>query len=144
MKYEIDLQEKYVGTDGKEYVPTGEFRKPKRGEWIVFDTHAEVMLNDSDAFHLILKEKWTWPWWLSGWGFALDNDGKFYWYEHRPVKFGKYWSPKNETMAVQITDNVRLMFPSLPPLPTDWTKPILNPNYVSPNKEDDGTEHDPE
>lgn len=146
MKYEIELPDVMIDVKGNQYEPTGEYRQPNPGEYFLDDENTVCYVGRSRlaARYPILRPTWTWPEWLSGWGFALDSDGNFYWYENEPVKSDKDWDTENEIKPVRITDNIRRMIPSLPPLPTDWKKPILNPNYVSPNKEDDGTEHDPE
>lgn len=139
MKYEIELPDVMADVNGSQYEPTGEYRQPNPGEYFLDGENTVCYVGRSRlaARYPILKPKWTWPEWLDGWGFALDSDGSFYWYAEEPEEGESYWNPENITKAVPITDNTRLMLPSLPPLPTDWKKPILNLNYISPNKKDE-------
>lgn len=128
MKYLIELPDVIKDEDGNEYEPTGEFRKPKKGEhfFSVYSTVCVAIYDFSSESHIILRRKWMWPTWLKGWGIAMDANGRIYVFAEKPIREIVTWQPINGGFVQWVPE---VLGP--PPPITDWTKPILNPNYKS-------------
>ncbi len=139
MKYQIELPDEIKDSHGQVYEPTGEHRRPRTGEYFLVnhvqrdpseadEWAAKRAINDDHAIaRPILRPKWTWPSWLGGWGIAKDERGSAYWYE-KPASCGKsQWS---NTGTYQPVTQLQLLAPTFtPPVISDWTKPVLNPNW---------------
>lgn len=72
--------------DGKRYEPI-EFRVPKVNEIIVAENGSIIFAGDMTGPRIILREAWSWPPTLGGWGFACDSNlGRIFWFEKEPGK----------------------------------------------------------
>ena len=119
--------------DGVEYEPAGEFRVPlDREYWLNACGEVSRNVNSNSVLpHAILRPAWKWPEWLGGWGFAMDKDGLIYWHEHEPRQRHSDWGMQDGRMFA--ASDIVLTHPSFyVPTITDWTQPILNPNYKEP------------
>lgn len=138
--YQIHLDETKLIKDGKQYEPTGEFRKPIAGEVMLTAKGPEKAVHNQMFSKIILRETWTWPSWLKGWGIAMDSDGSIWLHEHEPVYEADTgeWIPGKVASAIGLDDDGVFRWwltdhsMSAPPVTRD--KPILNPNYVAPDK----------
>lgn len=128
MKYLIDLPDVIKDADGNEYESTGEFRRTTGpDEWLLnINGVAErwSLARPSDGRYIILRRKWTWPTSLKGWGIAKDEGGDIYVYSAPAEMDDGIWFSTNEVFLEWIEE---ILGP--PPTITDWTQPILNPNY---------------
>lgn len=126
-EYLIKFETPIVYVDGNQYEPV-EFRIPKKGEHFIRDDGV-VWIGTCDHYQprIILRRKWTWPEWLGGWGFAMDKNGEVFWYGAKATKGDTIEWVGCASMPV---DRIAKLCPTFtPPTITDWTKPVLNPNW---------------
>lgn len=138
MKYEIELPDEIKDEVGTMYEPTGEYRKPRPGDFFAAnhytsnDIEVKSCLRDNHAIaRIILRPKWTWPSWLGGWGFTKGRGGYICWTSEPVVKNSNegVWQRYGDCEIVP-ADALKLIYPGfIPPVITDWTKPVLNPNW---------------
>jgi hypothetical protein len=130
MKYEIELPD-VLKLDGVKYEPTGEFREPKHKEVFinVLGEVEEANHSFSGDKRIILRPVWTWPEELKGWGIVKSKDSKeLFWFEACPVRDSVCWVPAWKTESVRLAVLCEAIG-FTPPVITDWTKPIVNPNW---------------
>ena len=126
MKVLIELPDVIRDKSGNEYEATGERRPPKTHDtFLGVDCVAHVAAFDFRDNHIILRRKWTWPTWLEGWGIAMDANGSCFAFAKRPERSTYTWQPQYDGAFFRWCP--KLLGP--PPPITDWTQPILNPNY---------------
>jgi len=126
MKVLIDLPDVIRDADGNEYEATGEYRAPNKGDWHLWGrTTPSIACRDMVGDYIILRRKWTWPAWLKGWGIAMDANGTCYAFATKPELSIYTWHPDEDGAFFR-------WYPEMlgpPPPITDWTQPVLNPNY---------------
>lgn len=127
MKVLIELPDVITDADGNLYEATGEFRKPKKSEhyFSVYSNVCVANFDFSSESHIILRRKWTWPEWLKGWGIAMDVNGSCFVFAKRPERNTYTWQPQDDSSFFRWCPE--MLGP--PPVITDWTQPVLNPNY---------------
>lgn len=131
MKIEFNVPDRVECAHGV-YEPTGEYRTPATGEFYLSDTNT-ILQQNVDVFDRVLRpiyhKVWVWPAYLNGWGFAMDQNGYIWWFEHPAEMETIRWMPsKGYTMPLaKLTTAIKLS----PPTFIDWTTPVLNPNYKS-------------
>lgn len=132
-------------SDGDEYEPTGEFRRPRIGDYYAVNHYEtdelQVKLaadNDHAICRIILRPNWKWPTELKGWGFAKDPGarGWVWWYETEPTRGTGSWHHKKGGVCKAVS--LLAAFGISPPEITDWRVPVLNPNY--PHKDASATD----
>lgn len=144
MKVEIELPDELKDKNGNLYEPTGEYRVLKAEEFRLNSLGIVVeSFGQGGNPQIVLQPKWIWPRGLAGWGIAVDkNVNNLYWYEVEPKKLNDYW--RNTTSKfLYIDSDIKAMIPALAYLAiTDWTKPVLNPNYKAPEIESEEAEEE--
>ena len=105
------------------YEPTGEYRKPKAGEYINFSgirhvTDGHLYGND----YVILRPVWKWPEFVKpGCWIAMDKNGNWAFYDEEPhitLNGGNEWLPRGA--AFVMAGEVANFFNFTPPPCTDW------------------------
>ena len=129
MKYEIDLPD-LTGSDGTRYEPTGEYRRPKIGDWFL-DTTERICRAGTNSFsgrYIILRPvapPYVWPEGLRGWGWAMDENGSVYLFLDQPAMRDGKWFGRGVYQAEAVT----AITGHKPPVITDWRVPVRNPNW---------------
>lgn len=117
MKTTITIPDELLTRKCVQYEPTGEFRRPKEGEWCL--TGRYIVQADHDwkkESAIILRRKWTWPEWLDAERIADNGAGAFI-----CLKDGSTWT----------VEALRWFLPALRDLPPiEPGKPLVNPKYV--------------
>jgi len=131
MKHLVELPDVIKDAAGNEYEPTGEYRVASN-EWILVDgvavnTRAICNLNK----YVILRHKWTWPAWLKGWGIAMDKNGRSFVYAEKVQQGSGGWDNGGNFISIVALLNFTDF---TPPVITDWTIPVLNPNWKGGSK----------
>ncbi len=131
--YTITLPELVL--DGVRYEPTGEYREPLKGEWLLNDSRrVQVAHENWFCSRHILRPIWTWPEWLKGWGIVKNGEGGLLVLCQSPVSIrspsSKLWDFCNVRAETLGTFEIHCDF--TPPVITDWTKPIINPRWKEP------------
>lgn len=130
VKYQIELPDEIRDAAGNRYEPTGEWRRPKKGEWLLNIVGcAEKAAYDFEIhYYPILRPIWQWPDWLGGWGIASDIKGELYWYQ-KPARsvFNTWLSDSGPACSVDVIAAIHPSF--VPPTITDWTQPVINPKW---------------
>ncbi len=139
----IELDESVLMSDdedSKDYELTGEYRVPKiisgtpydRCETEPYLYDGRIMWDRTFAKQLICRKKYKydWPPFLKGWGFVKTYNGIYL--SLKPIYFvGSSWDFSNLNGFVDYISAQRLLtfVDFVPPVITDCTKPVLNPNY---------------
>jgi len=131
MKYEIELPD-MMHRDVR-YEPTGEFRAPKVGDWFL-NVNGNVEYADFNLesnVRIILRPVWTWPEWLGGYCFAMNENGGMLWHSTQCQRVPNIWLSAGHQATMSTLVAIHPGF--TPPTITDWTKPIINPRWKQPN-----------
>ena len=124
MKYEIDFSTDLLIKDGKRYEPTGEARFITEHR----DGDGTRMLD----FCIILREVWTWPPTLGGWGFTRELNQEplnIWWHQLEPTlsQHGNWYTNRSGLcLAWRFLATTRTDLTTPPPLKTGEC--LRNPN----------------
>jgi hypothetical protein len=115
------------------YHAEAEFREPLSGE-IFIDRYGLVCCSKDDTItypRIILKKQYEWPSWCKAWGWCMDRNGSIYLHtsESSIDHTSGLWRTNSKFGTATYKGIIQKLFDIPTPVITDWTQPILNPNW---------------